>query len=63
MKEEEAKTKWCPIAGIINSISGLSNKCIGSECMMWQWNISPFDNTVLPDGRCGLARKQKRRRL
>lgn len=40
MTEEEAKTKWCPMAQRIAGDAmefGIKN-CIGSACMMWRWD-------------------------
>lgn len=38
MKEEEARTKWCPHAFAVNQ-GGYSlanrSKCMASDCMMW----------------------------
>lgn len=59
MKEEEAKTKWCPMArtGMMfatnRSENGCINKedmCIASACMLWKW----FDSNMT-QGRCGLC--------
>lgn len=60
MKEEEAKTKWCPLvrrAGEYGNADadGLQRptKCVGSACMMWRWSSSPCAGL----GYCGLAGK------
>jgi len=48
MTEDEAKTKWCPFVRM-SPQSAINNrgdnhpnagnvKCIGSDCMAWQWN-------------------------
>ena len=51
MTEDEAKTKWCPMARLAsaagpynrNSAGGLGHVetkdifCIGSQCMLWVW--------------------------
>ena len=49
MKEEDAKTKWCPFESNkiettihYNSIPNASY-CIGSKCMAWRWKL------ILPD--------------
>ena len=65
MKEEDAKTKWCPMVrkelhctGPINRWDGEvyeyseEFRCITSECMMWR-TTSEF----LTDGFCGLGGK------
>lgn len=36
MTEEEAKTKWCPMAK-----TSIDENCIASGCMMWVWDTSP----------------------
>jgi len=53
MTEQEARTKWCPMArsannGVsINRTDDCENKpdkdcmCIASGCMMWRWNPEP----------------------
>jgi hypothetical protein len=51
MKEEEAKTKWCPMARVVVNAQGfgagnrfddsvpnpefMQSRCIASDCMMW----------------------------
>lgn len=52
MTEDEAKTKWCPMARVGSSSSGngalnkdwargpvAASMCIASECMMWRWHL------------------------
>ena len=70
MKENEAKTKWCPFSGNPNNIN--LNKCIGSECMMWRWHLVRYNTIHIDDevkeateiinekggGYCGLAQFQ-----
>lgn len=48
MTENEAKTKWCPMARVpdgrsasnryIEGIAPSSASCLGSECACWVWN-------------------------
>lgn len=63
MTEDEAKTKWCPMARVSSdsdsawnrvgrfSLDGSHPLCIGSACMMWRWAVEtqyfPKEN---PDG-------------
>jgi hypothetical protein len=35
--EEEAATKWCPF----DVARSTAARCIGSECMVWQWGPKP----------------------
>jgi len=69
MKEEEAKTKWCPMArlSIMNqSIDSVGERelCIASGCMMWTWDTAENKahsetEGFNPDdyqGHCGLAK-------
>lgn len=58
MTEQEARTKWCPMArssdnGVsINRTDDLTCKpdkdcmCIGSECMTWRWDEGRFETTL-----------------
>lgn len=48
MKESEAKTKWCPhtLHEAMNGTAG--TKCIGSDCMMFEW--FPDNETRLSNG-------------
>jgi hypothetical protein len=64
MTENEAKTKWCPWAGIMMTIVSTrfplsatkeisktlseGNKCMASYCMVWRWIIYPTDCTGRP---------------
>jgi hypothetical protein len=56
MKEEEAKTKTCPIFSI--NPDGGSIYCIASGCMMWVWETvytyAGDENKQEPSGHCGL---------
>ena len=65
MTEQEAKTKWCPMARTVSDTRnhatanrlvdrGPSNAdsdcmCLVSDCMMWRWD----DKTVLSEGHFG----------
>lgn len=59
--EDEAATKWCPF----NVARSNTARCIGSECMVWQWGPKPALQTpgypvakpsdIEPKGCCGLA--------
>jgi hypothetical protein len=64
MREDQAKTKWCPMTrfhkGFDNDVY-----CNGSDCMMWKWEAEikldmdhPGSMSIeeLPDGYCGLTR-------
>lgn len=64
MTEEEAKTKWCPMAKGGRAVSAdefavlieaahkvrnaAGNHCIGSACMAWRWHDP---NNLLHDAR------------
>lgn len=63
--EAEAATKWCPF----NIARADSARCIGSECMVWQWGplaATRTSNQLITDhpvdgvrkGCCGLANAQ-----
>ena len=70
MKEEEAKTKWCPQIrftgtdneGFFNN-RGANCNCLASDCMMWKWDIT-LNRELAADkinrddyeGYCGLAK-------
>ena len=66
MTEEEAKTKWCPMARAAthfgpntisaNNVGGPITRCIGSECMMWRHIIGDIMDETR-HGYCGLAGK------
>jgi hypothetical protein len=67
MNEEEAKTKWCPLAQIaLHEACATIQTCAGSNCMLWRWTgkcetglpltrISVHGPTEL--GYCGLGGK------
>ena len=71
MTEEEARTKWCPMARqtvdsegnfYTTTGTGLSGfqHCIGSDCMMWRLKaFSTLDINGKPSGNgfCGLGEK------
>ena len=73
LKEDEAKTKWCPHArfnGDNIAESGDLAKCIGSDCAMWipykYWETTDgriYDNKVVDEGEwveggfCGLIKE------
>jgi len=63
MKEEEAKTKWCPMARAMvhagpNTVAAnrfgqgskdyINCKCIASDCMMWVPTDNEYDPGVNP---------------
>lgn len=63
MKEDDAKTKWCPNINFIqydgfpftNRGEPMTTKgsinCIGSRCMMWRWsNYGEIINGVCIEG-------------
>jgi hypothetical protein len=59
MKEQDAKTKWCPMKKL--------KLCIASDCMIWRWNKVIWDdknykdsikgNKIVKTGYCGLGGK------
>lgn len=68
MTEDEAKTKWCPLARVAGQpVAGnrypfdtdYSEKhafatCIGSDCMAWRWYARwPDDDKKAWTGYCG----------
>ncbi len=76
MTEEDAKKRWCPMArsGYAGEVGEISNRaafnkqfdgaCLSSDCMMWQWDITPAranslnvrgDHDAYPSGYCGLG--------
>lgn len=75
MTEDEARQKRCPINGIAAVMmkqllaahgidSGVSAKCMASDCMCWRYESGQIDTQgkaegerVLKDGYCGLAGK------
>ena len=69
MTEQEAKTKWCPMAQISYQLySGVGRldyqTCIASDCMMWRYKTNGQmgydrnpDDICLASGYCGLGGK------
>lgn len=67
MREDQAKTKWCPMikssmvqVGLNDYLASPSQNCRGSACMMWRWSRGPIPIPVSKDpipgeGYCGLA--------
>ena len=67
MKEDDARTKWCPHAR--NQVGGIGEavnmkvddrfsiriKCIASNCMMWKEN--EIEGAPIDDGHCGLIKE------
>jgi hypothetical protein len=59
MTEDEAKTKWCPMARIIDSDGSYNREsdgfvpsnvfCLASACMMWSWTLSAGYLKAHPD--------------
>lgn len=50
MTEDEAKQKWCPLAGTPR-FTHQSEECIGSSCMAWSWLRQEYeDGEPLPIG-------------
>ncbi len=72
MTEQEARTKWCPMARVStysvgNPAESAANRtdegtpypasrCIASDCMMWRWE-EDHTYTGKHDGSCGLGGK------
>ena len=62
MKEEEAKTKWCPMVRCSNTGDGADNRvidkgkvygtntpwdcCVASDCMMWRREGQQFEYSI-----------------
>ena len=56
MTEEEAKTKWCPLAQIaVMEPCPHIQTCAGSNCMMWRLEKDLYRDDYV--GYCGLAGK------
>ena len=56
MTPEEALEKVCPLR---NYEIGPPGKCLGPECMLWQWSVTPkgaAKHGGAEDGYCGLGR-------
>lgn len=43
MTEDEAKEKWCPLAGTPR-FTHQSEDCVGSACMAWKFNRQEYEN-------------------
>jgi hypothetical protein len=72
MREDEAKTKWCPLTRNIQLVAwgrsgdtyaDLKSNCIASECMLWDWDCdengiikADKDGNPIWQGDCGLKR-------
>lgn len=71
MKEEEAKTKWCPMVRNYDTAFDMGSstnryegkiesehKCIASDCMMWVWDkpIQGHPKDTEKYGHCGLIK-------
>ena len=65
--EEDAKTKWCPMAR--NTFEHQTVNCIASACMAWRWvetHVKDADGNLTvvsgdTHGYCGLAGKEWRK--
>jgi hypothetical protein len=59
LKEEEAKTKCCPVMTRVDKnesiVSDKIIKCIASDCIMWRWRQSMREPSS--QGYCGLSSK------
>ncbi len=59
LKEEDAKTKCCPVMTRIDEnepiVSDKIIKCIASDCIMWRWKKSMQEPPS--QGYCGLSSK------
>jgi hypothetical protein len=50
MTGDEAKTKWCPFAGLPR-FTHQSEECVGAACMAWEWRRQEYvDGVPLPMG-------------
>jgi len=66
--EEKARGMWCPMVTIYSVAScslsrdsgdaiPIAAHCIGSDCMMWQWEPTRMQDAQAPkSGFCGLVR-------
>lgn len=69
MTEDEARTKWCPMARTDAPTGGSHNRdykdwpvgmCIASDCMMWWWDYNYDGSNYNPKrGYCGLSMEPK----
>ena len=53
MTQDEAKKKWCPVAGLAGAVMKVTDGnrgCIGSACMMWRWNEGTKTTCRYPEG-------------
>jgi hypothetical protein len=63
LTEQEAKTRWCPMARVALAGGDRTNRngtrcCIGSACMAWRWvdrglQQHPPVPSHITDGYCG----------
>ena len=60
--ENIAKKKLCPMAHAFLADGAYQPKCVGSECMLWQWDEPLFEgpdsyiSDPPPTGHCGLIK-------
>lgn len=67
MTEEEARAKWCPMAGA-SRFARQDEMCIASACMAWRWESESYEQRhtsvkgvrrSITHGHCGLAGTDK----
>ena len=67
VREEDAKTKWCPLKQVAMQIGWKNSdikqaNCIASDCMMWVWDEAFNEPAGTPgtnwdtEGHCGLVK-------